>query len=204
VSPLPLLKLAKALARLRTPPHGRNGSPELLWPARDLLTAALPSLPVDSWPLPRHRVRRGALFLSAQLQRPRSHPSTRQPQLRRPHRRGEEQRRPQPSVSPLVCFPSVRFRSNGSDPGCVCFPPGPISFIRFRSNGSDPGIPLRARAPPYLARLSAPNPPGAGPARSVRSFPPVADAPGSLVSARSPRRAPLAVRSQPFVRDRVV
>jgi hypothetical protein len=67
VSPLPLLKLAKALARLRTPPHGRNGSPKFLQPARGLLTAVLPSLPVDSWSFPRHRVRRGPLFLSAQL-----------------------------------------------------------------------------------------------------------------------------------------
>jgi hypothetical protein len=52
VSPLPLLKLAKALARLKSPPRGRNGSPELLRPARGFLTAVLPSLPVDSWPLP--------------------------------------------------------------------------------------------------------------------------------------------------------
>jgi hypothetical protein len=52
VSPLPLLKLAQALARLKSPPHGRNGSSELLRPARDLLTAILPSLPIDSWPLP--------------------------------------------------------------------------------------------------------------------------------------------------------
>jgi hypothetical protein len=100
MSPLPLLKLAKALARLKSPPRGRNGSPELLWPARGFLTVVLPSLPVDSWPLPRHRVRRGALSLSAQLRRPRSHPSSHQPQLRRPHRRGEERRRLQPSVSP--------------------------------------------------------------------------------------------------------
>jgi hypothetical protein len=44
----------QALARLKSPPRSRNGSPELLRPARDLLTAVLPSLPVDSWPLPRH------------------------------------------------------------------------------------------------------------------------------------------------------
>jgi hypothetical protein len=67
MSPLPLLKLAKALARLRTPPRGRNGSPEFLRLARGLLTAVLFSLPVDSWSFPRHRVRRGTLFLSAQL-----------------------------------------------------------------------------------------------------------------------------------------
>jgi hypothetical protein len=52
--PQPLLKLAKALARLKSSPRGQNRSPEFLWPARDFLTAALPSLPVDSWPLPCH------------------------------------------------------------------------------------------------------------------------------------------------------
>jgi hypothetical protein len=54
MSPLPLLKLAKALARLKFPPRGQNRSPEFLWPARDSLTVVLPSLPVDSWSLPRH------------------------------------------------------------------------------------------------------------------------------------------------------
>jgi hypothetical protein len=93
MSPLPLLKLAQALAHLKSPPRGRNGSPEFLRPARDLLTVVLPSLPMDSWPLPCHRVRHGALSLSAQLRRPRSHPSSRLPQLRRPHCRGEERRR---------------------------------------------------------------------------------------------------------------
>jgi hypothetical protein len=52
--PLSLLKLAKALARLKPPPRSRDSSPELLWPARDILSVVLPSLPVDSWPLPRH------------------------------------------------------------------------------------------------------------------------------------------------------
>jgi hypothetical protein len=42
VSPLPLLKLAKALACLRTPSRGRNGSPVLLRPARGFLTAVPP------------------------------------------------------------------------------------------------------------------------------------------------------------------
>jgi hypothetical protein len=88
--PLPLLKLAKALARPKPLPRDRNASPELLWSARDLLSVVLPSLPVDSWPLPCHWVRRGVLSLSAQLRRPRSHPSSCQPQLRRPHRHGEE------------------------------------------------------------------------------------------------------------------
>jgi hypothetical protein len=48
---LPLLKLAQALACLKSPPRGRNHSPEFLWPARDLLITVLPSLPVDSRPL---------------------------------------------------------------------------------------------------------------------------------------------------------
>jgi hypothetical protein len=52
--PLPLLKLAKALTHLKPLPRGRNSSPELLRPARDLLSAVLPSLPVDSWPLLHH------------------------------------------------------------------------------------------------------------------------------------------------------
>jgi hypothetical protein len=51
---LPLLKLAQALARLKSPRRGRNGSSELLRPARGFLTAVLPPLPVDSWPRPRH------------------------------------------------------------------------------------------------------------------------------------------------------
>jgi hypothetical protein len=54
MSPPPLLKLAQTLARLKSPPRGWNGSPELLQAARGFLTAVLPSLPVDSWPLPRH------------------------------------------------------------------------------------------------------------------------------------------------------
>jgi hypothetical protein len=52
--PLPLLKLAKALARLKPFPRDRNASPELLQSARDFLSTVLPSLLVDSWPLPRH------------------------------------------------------------------------------------------------------------------------------------------------------
>jgi hypothetical protein len=51
---LPLLKPAQALVRLKSPPRGRNGSPELLQPARGLPTVVLPSPSVDSWPLPRH------------------------------------------------------------------------------------------------------------------------------------------------------
>jgi hypothetical protein len=52
--PLPLLKLAQALARLKPPRRGRNASPKFLRSAQDLFHAVLPSLPADSWPLPRH------------------------------------------------------------------------------------------------------------------------------------------------------
>ena len=105
MSPSSLPKLAQALARLNSLPRGRNGSLEFLRPARGHLTAALPSLPVDSWPLPRHRVRHGALFPSAQLRRPRSHPSPRLPPLQRPHHRGEERRCLQPSFFSRSDFP---------------------------------------------------------------------------------------------------
>jgi hypothetical protein len=52
--PLPLLKLAQALARLKPPPRVWNASPEFLRPARDIFPTVLPSLPSDSWPLPCH------------------------------------------------------------------------------------------------------------------------------------------------------
>jgi hypothetical protein len=131
VSHLPLLKLAKALARLKSSPRGRNRSPEFLRPARDLLTAVLPSVSVDSWLFPRHRVRRGTLFPSAQLRRPRSHRSPRLPQLRRPRHRGEERRRLQP------------FNPPRSDPL------RPILIERL-----GPRVPLRTHVPNALSRLS--------------------------------------------------
>jgi hypothetical protein len=46
-----------------------------------------------------------------------------------------------------------------------------IPSVQSSSHGPDRGIPLRARTPDALARLSAPKSPGAGPARSVRSPP---------------------------------
>jgi hypothetical protein len=61
-----------------------------------------------------------------------------------------------------------------------------------RTRACIPGPPVSAQSPWCWAR-----------AVSVL-FSPVADAPGPLVSARSPACAPLAVRSQPSVRDRVV
>ena len=141
MSPLPLLKSAKALACLKSPPCGRNHSPEFLRPARDLLTDVLPSFPMDSWPCPRHRVRRGTHFPSAQLRRPRSHPSSRPPQLRRPHRRGRS------GAARSRLFP----RSD---------PLRPIQIERL-----GPRIPLRARASDALSRLSA-SPVAAHPSRS--------------------------------------
>jgi hypothetical protein len=61
--PLPLLKLAQTLTRLKPPPRVWNASPEFLRPAQDIFPAVLPSLLSDSWPLPRHWVRRGVLSL---------------------------------------------------------------------------------------------------------------------------------------------
>jgi hypothetical protein len=46
--------------------------------------------------------------------------------------------------------------------------------------------------PDALARLSAPKPPGAGPARSARSLPLPLTLPGSPISARPPARTPSA------------
>jgi hypothetical protein len=55
-----------------SPIHPPLGALKLLRPAWGFLTTVLPSLPVDSWSLPRHWVRRGARFLSAQLRRSRT------------------------------------------------------------------------------------------------------------------------------------
>jgi hypothetical protein len=42
------------------------------------------------------------------------------------------------SLFPPGPIPSIRFRSNGSDPSSRLFPPGPIPSVRLRSNGLDP------------------------------------------------------------------
>jgi hypothetical protein len=57
---------------------------------------------------------------------------------------------------------------------------------------SRPRVPLRARVPDALARLSAPKSPGAEPARSARSPPLSLALPGPPVSARPLARAPSA------------
>jgi hypothetical protein len=166
---LPLLKLSNALACLKPPPRGRNASPELLQPTRDPLSAVLPSLPSDSWPLPRHWVRRGVLSLSAQLRRPRSHPSSRLPQLRRPHRREEEQRCLQPFIPP---------RSDPLRPIFIAWPRSRDTASRSRA--WRPGLPVSAQASWRWARsVSAPSPSAA-------------DTSGPLVNARPPARAPSA------------
>jgi hypothetical protein len=134
VLPLPLLKLSQALTRLKPPPHARNPSLEFLWPARGLLPTVLPSLSSDSWPFPRHLVRRSILSLSAQSWRPRSHPSTRLPQVRRLHRRREEQRHPQPFILPRSDFPRSILIAR------------PRSWIPLRARGPcAPGPPVSAR-----------------------------------------------------------
>jgi hypothetical protein len=97
------------------PRRSSSGPPETFSPS---------FFPLCPWIHGLYCVRRGVLSLSAQPQRPQNPPSTRLPQLRRPHRRGEEQRRPQPFTPPW------------SDPI------RPILIARPRSR-----IPLRARAP---------------------------------------------------------
>jgi hypothetical protein len=132
-----------------------------------------PPLSTDSWPFPGHWVCRGVLFLSAQSRRPWSHPSTCLPQLRRLHHRGEEQRRPQPFVSPWSDTPLVRSWSHGPDRG-----------YRF----------AHARPAP-LARPSAPMFPSAGPAWAVRP-PPMSLTPLARLSALArPRACALGRRS---------
>jgi hypothetical protein len=115
VSPLPLLKLAKALACLKPPPRGRNGSPEFLHLPEAFSPPFSPLCPWIHGPFPTIEF---VVVPSSSLPNPgdpRPH-SSRLPQLRRPHHRREEQRRPQPSVPPGL-IPSVRFRSHGLDHG---------------------------------------------------------------------------------------
>jgi hypothetical protein len=108
-----------------------------------------------------------------------------------PPRRGTT---PPAAVRPPGLIPSVRFRSHGLDHGYrfvhACLTPWPASQRRPQplSPWSDPlrpiqiarpgpRVPLRARAPDTLARLSATKPPGAGPARLARSPSSVAGTP---------------------------
>jgi hypothetical protein len=116
MSPLPLLKLAKALARLKSHPYGRNGSLELLRSPEASSPSFSPLCPWIHGPFPAIEF---VVAPSSSLPNSSDHgtPSSRLPQLRRPHRRGEEQRRPQPSVFSPGLIPSVRFRSHGPDRG---------------------------------------------------------------------------------------
>jgi hypothetical protein len=52
MSPLPLLKIAKALARLKSPPRGRNGSSKLFRPARGFSPPFPPVCPWIHGPFP--------------------------------------------------------------------------------------------------------------------------------------------------------
>jgi hypothetical protein len=93
-------------------------------------------------------------------------PSSRLPQLRRPHRRGEEQRRPQLFIPP---------RSD---------PLRPILIARSRS-----WVPLRTRAPCALGLPINAQVPWRGPARSVHP-PSVADALARLSALACSRARP--------------
>jgi hypothetical protein len=187
VSPLPLLKLAQALVRLKPPPRGRNGSPEFLRLARGFLTAILPSLPMDSWPFPRHRVRCGALFHSAQLRRPRtplahaclnfgdltaterSSAARSRPSPRSDLLRPIQIERPGPWVPLRACAPDALARMSAPPAAVRPLRSNPLCPIQIEWPG--PRVPLRARVQDALAHLSAPKPPGAGPAWSARSLP---------------------------------
>jgi hypothetical protein len=94
-SPPPPLNLDRALSLSIASPSSKNSSPELSRPARNLFPGVLPSLTLVSWLQPRQQIRRVVPFISSQLWRPRNDRSTHPLQLRRPHRREEERRRPQ-------------------------------------------------------------------------------------------------------------
>jgi hypothetical protein len=111
-----MLKLAKALARLKSPPRCRNGSPELLRPARGFLTAVPPSLPVDSWPLPAIEFAvapSSSLLNSCEPEATLARASLNSNDLTAAERSGAARSH---LFSPCL-IPSVRFRSNGLDHG---------------------------------------------------------------------------------------
>jgi hypothetical protein len=116
VSPLPLLKLAKALARLRTPPRGRNGSPELLRPAQGFLTAVPHLCPWIHGPFPAIGFTvapSSSLPNSGDLGTPLAHACLNSGDLTAAERSSAARSR-----SPLPgLIPSVQFGSNGSDRG---------------------------------------------------------------------------------------
>jgi hypothetical protein len=165
VSSLPLLKLAKALARLKSPPRGRNGSSEFLWPVRDLLTTRSPlyargfmasSLPLSSpWrPLPLCPT---PATLEPLLLAPASTPATSPPRRRTALPMVAHPSRSDFPCSILIARPGPRdtaSRTRALAPWPACqrclqplIPPGLVPSIRFRSNGPNRRIPLCARAP---------------------------------------------------------
>ena len=175
---------------------------------------------MDSWPLPRHRVRRGTLFLSVQFQRPRN-PLARtrlnSGDLTATERGDAARSRLFPRSDPLRPIqierlgPRVPLRARAPDalthlsaPPTAAYPsrsdfPRPILIERFGTlrTPSDPlGPPPR---PILIERLGPPRnpvavcfPSSAGPARSVR-YPPLSlTLPIAPVSARPPAHAPSA------------
>jgi hypothetical protein len=184
VSSLPLLKLAKALACLKSPPRGRNGSSEFLWPVRDLLTTRSPlyargfmasSLPLSSpWrPLPLCPT---PATLEPLLLAPASTPATSPPRRRTALPMVAHPSRSDFPCSILIARPGPRDTASRtralarlSALPAAAHPPwsGPLHPIQIeRPEPQDTA--LRTRA---LARLLAPKPPSAGPARSASSPP---------------------------------
>jgi hypothetical protein len=160
-APPPPPKLDRALSRSIASPSGRNFSPDMSRPARSISSAALPSLTWVSWPQPHQQVRRVFLFISSQPRRPRSHRSTHPPQLRRPHRREKERRRPQPFTPPgvdlhhLIPTERLRSRETASRPCALC-PGTSVSTCAPNARSDRSTHPPRSLTP--LARLSAPRP----------------------------------------------
>jgi hypothetical protein len=116
VSPLHLLKLAEALARLKSPPRGRNGSPELLRPAEAF---SPPFSPLCPWI---HSLFPAIEFAVA--------PSPSLPKFGDP---GATLARASLNSGDLTTA------ERSATAYSRLFPPGLIPSIRFRSNGSDHG-----------------------------------------------------------------
>jgi hypothetical protein len=98
--------------------------------------------------------------------------------------------RPGPRV-PLCARAPVALARLSAPPTAVR-PPGLIPSVRFRSHGPDRGYRFAPARPNSLARLSAPKPPRAEPARSARSPPLSLALPDPPVSARPLAHAPSA------------
>jgi hypothetical protein len=164
--PLALLKLSQALACLKPSPRSRNPSQEFLRPARGFFPAIPPSLTSDSWPQPRHRVRR-VVF----------------PSLINSGDPGTAIARTCPNSDDFT----TEERSGAARSRSPPWSDLPHSISIARPGSWDTASRMRAlRLGP-----SAPAFPNVGPARTVRP-PRIADAPGPPISARPPASAPSA------------